>query len=82
MEKLKPCPFCGGDAKFETISKNSTSYSVGYSFIIQCQECKMKFPKGYNISFSLSNNGEVKFMDDERFKAIRDWNKRDKEDNK
>ena len=31
-EKLKPCPFCGGEAELE-------DNLVGFKFTVQCKEC-------------------------------------------
>ena len=38
-EKLKPCPFCGGQAEFWE-SKASNGYLYGY--VIRCSMCKSR----------------------------------------
>ena len=35
--KLKPCPFCGSEAQFKTISNKSGNQSVGFEFEISCK---------------------------------------------
>lgn len=35
MDKLKPCPFCGGEAQ---LIKNEYGDNTGYAFVI-CQDC-------------------------------------------
>lgn len=37
MEKLKPCPFCGGEARWI-----QTGFGVAQA--IKCEQCKMLFP--------------------------------------
>ena len=41
MEKLKPCPFCGGEAIYETFKEE---FKFGTKEpIIFCDSCKMEF---------------------------------------
>lgn len=37
MAKLKPCPFCGGEAHFDK------AYSYFRDIVIYCEECDMVF---------------------------------------
>ena len=48
-EKLKPCPFCGGNAMFLTITNKSSQSSVGVMFKIKC----MKKKRDDSVSLSL-----------------------------
>ena len=41
MNKLKPCPFCGGTAK--KVYKSS-----GQTIHIECEQCRAQFPKSTN----------------------------------
>ena len=75
-EKLKPCPFCGGEAKFITVSNNCTDNGVGFEFAIECVHCRISFPKRYRVEFVLDEEGEIKTNVDHREKALCDWNRR------
>lgn len=74
--KLKPCPFCGGEAQFKTISNKSGNQSVGFEFEISCVKCGIMLPKRYSIEFQLSNSGEIKPITDHRMTATEAWNRR------
>ena len=67
MEKLKPCPFCGGNA--------STSHGVectsGQYFFVACDRCHCRTKKFFNWVYGESYEQ----------KAIGAWNSRVKEDN-
>lgn len=39
MVELKPCPFCGGQAKFFTKVNDAKNTSIGWFFGIFCTEC-------------------------------------------
>lgn len=80
MEKLKCCPFCGGKAVFHTISNNSTHYSCGFLFEIECKDCGIKLPSKYTVEFSLTEDGKVNILNDLRTQAIRTWNMRENEE--
>jgi hypothetical protein len=60
--KLKPCPFCGGDAKFKTNANKSSHYCVGFSFEIKCIKCDLRYPQSFDIEIFLTENGEIKIM--------------------
>ena len=72
--KLKPCPFCGGKAKFRTILNYSSHSNVGFDFVIECVKCKTSYSKTYTIRFELGNNGEIKPILDGREIALQAWN--------
>lgn len=74
--KLKPCPFCGGYARFKTFSLNSNSSSVGFKFEISCEKCRVSLPKIYETNLSLTDSGRINAINDERENAARDWNRR------
>lgn len=52
MDKLKPCPFCGGKAELEH-SGDRPAFSY-----IRCTNCCLKSP-GIMISFSKSSDEEA-----------------------
>ena len=74
--ELKPCPFCGGHAIFKTISLSHNSFSVGFKFKIECEECAVSLPKIYEINLSLTDDGSINDLNDERGEAANDWNRR------
>lgn len=77
MNELKPCPFCGGEAKFFVNTCREHGISRGYNFGIYCTGCNATTPKtNYGIEFRLSDFGELEFTNDERQQAIEAWNRR------
>lgn len=76
MPELKPCPFCGGEAYYTTLSNDSNNSNVGFTFEIACKECKTTYPKRYTIKIVLSNTGELESYIDGREQAAEDWNRR------
>lgn len=77
MAELKPCPFCGGEAKF--FSKCYTSRGVvrGWNFGICCTKCDIALPStDYILEINLEGNGEIIVKIDEREKATAAWNRR------
>ena len=48
-EELKPCPFCGGNAMFLTITNKSSHSAVGVMFKIKCMKCGTELPKAMNV---------------------------------
>ncbi len=79
--KLKPCPFCGGEAKFLVKTYKERGITRGYSFGIYCTECDVTTPKtDYGIEFQLNADGEIEVIMDERSLAIEAWNRRANDD--
>ena len=74
--KLRPCPFCGGEAAY-TSTRHFCNYScIGIHFEVGCKDCKMTLPEIYDIKFSLSENGELCTLKDDRAIAAENWNRR------
>ena len=48
-ESLKPCPFCGGNAMFLTITNKSSHSAVGVMFKIKCMNAEQNFQKAMNV---------------------------------
>lgn len=87
--KLKPCPFCGGKAVFQTRSTfHNNLYGPGYVFRIKCSKCGISPEKNeYMTSMYFDEDGKVGFRVDHREEAAKEWNERYveseyKEDNK
>lgn len=51
MEKLKKCPFCGGEAKIKMERKNN----VGWTIWCECEKCYAK-AEGYCPSMQNADN--------------------------
>ena len=64
-EKLKPCPFCGGNAMFLTITNKSSQSSVGVMFKIKCMKCRIEFPKSYECEMYMDQDGGIRTGKDE-----------------
>lgn len=75
--KLKPCPFCGGEAVY-IINKNyEWGTTHGWQFGIKCTNCKTELPmRDFVVTVDLESNGEIAFTKDERGKAADMWNRR------
>lgn len=77
MNNLKPCPFCGGEAKFFSKASFEHAFRRGWLFGIRCAKCGIKSPKtDYMVEVEFSDNGEVKTVKDERPTVIEKWNLR------
>ena len=63
MTKLKPCPFCGGEAKITEESDCSSSIF----FVARCQKCLVDVRIGAEMTKSIAFNRE---------KVTEAWNKR------
>lgn len=68
MEKLKPCPFCGGDIHVNSIIDNELYIDVE----CECDNCNMTF--SHSQSFVVSKNGRFSLHDS--FCEV--WNRRQK----
>ena len=69
MNNLKPCPFCGGQAKSITTIANPPYHYGGHR--ITCTECKAQSAFFYNIEYTSEREGNESFK-----KAVCAWNRR------
>ena len=77
MTELKPCPFCGGEAKFFVKYFSERGISRGWQFGIYCFKCNLTAPKtDYQVEVQLNELGDIVTIVDERDKAIEAWNRR------
>ena len=74
--KLKSCPFCGHKAVFNIRSIMTADFVRGFSFNIECSNCKISKGNIYTFEFSFENNGRLYANKDERQDAVDEWNKR------
>lgn len=64
MIKLKPCPFCGGEAIFVVNSNISSKHCVGFNYYIKCSSCGCTpIKKDAEMDIFLDRDGEVKITD-------------------
>lgn len=78
MNDLKPCPFCGGTAKFLIKCFSERGITRGWQFGIYCSKCEITTPKtNYQVEVQLNEFGDIVTTNDERDKAIETWNRRD-----
>lgn len=75
--KLKPCPFCGGEAVY-IIDKNYIRCTEHvWKFGIKCTNCMVELPvRDFIVTVDMNSNGEIVFTEDERGKAADMWNRR------
>ena len=64
-EKLKPCPFCGGEARVDRY--NDEYCRDYYLFFTRCQDCKVRTPEIHSHIDDSSGAYE---------RAIKVWNRR------
>lgn len=67
MSELKPCPFCGGEARIQYGYPNQQKQGRRMVFV-KCRECKAKTETVYQLPF-------VAWNDCKRW-AIAAWNRR------
>ena len=75
--KLDNCPFCGKKAGFERSEVGVNSGCALIYFRIKCKSCGATAPGAYGyVSVSLSVEGEVNVIHDDREEAAKAWNRR------
>ena len=74
--KLKPCPFCGGEAVFAVESYKSSHRDIGFNFTILCSGCHTRLPAEYSLTAKLDAQGCILITSDGRKSAADAWNRR------
>lgn len=75
--RLKPCPFCGGQAEFLIKRVYSQAAKHDWEFTVHCTGCGVRLPKDdFRVQVSLNGGGEIVLEPDERQKAADMWNRR------
>lgn len=79
MEQLKPCPFCGGEAKVFIKSSVSAGPRRWWNFGISCALCGIVSPRtDYHLEVNFGSDGELEILHDDRSLAATMWNERSK----
>ena len=78
MSDLKPCPFCGGEARFEQSQCGATDKSsVSIRFSVRCKKCHSTASSAYGeICMNLSSTGELNIWHNDLEKVAEAWNRR------
>lgn len=79
MLELKPCPFCGGRAKFINKGNFSSNFSSGFYYSIKCVECDIELSQTEEMNFHLGDNGEPVMTEASKYnreRLIAIWNRR------
>lgn len=75
--ELKPCPFCGGRAKFLVKTYRSNGTHRGWDFGVYCSQCDITLSRtDYKLDVDFNNNGELEVLQDDRPNAVEAWNRR------
>lgn len=76
--KLKPCPFCGGEANVEqTQTRDYVNSSIALQFQIRCKKCHSTASTAYGfIAINLNSSGEINVLHNDIPKAVEAWNRR------
>lgn len=73
MEKLKPCPFCGGEAEICSAFENKF---FGKYWYVRCKTCYSRGSSMYESTKELEPNEEFKAIIGAWERAIEAWNRR------
>ena len=71
MEKLKPCPFCGGKPYLETHHRAFIKAKTTRVAFVRCRECEARTQR-----FELTDFGRTSYSEEASKKAIEAWNRR------
>lgn len=69
------CPRCGSYGRYKVESHVSSGISKGFKFRIGCVKCSCS-TRLYDIKFDLDSFGKIVVVEDDRDKALLDWNTR------
>ena len=74
---LKPCPFCGGKAEFNSYEMTTDCGEAIIKFILCCSKCGSRTNNDCgSVHISLLKDGSMWFYNNDVDKAIESWNRR------
>lgn len=73
--KLKPCPFCGGEAYFKIATTGHICETRSIHFRIECRKCGISRGRG-EVFYRADDNLNMIVTYDDRQKAVDEWNER------
>lgn len=82
MYNLKPCPFCGGEAKMQMTSyiriTTGGEELLGRTVDIKCGGCGARSGdmNRYRVLAQIDDYGNVIYKEDGREEAAKEWNRR------
>lgn len=76
MIKLDKCPFCGGEAIFNTTSEFRKCSEHGFYYKIKCTRCGITYPLEGKVLLTLEESGTVRYIEDNRLELASKWNTR------
>ncbi len=81
MSELKPCPFCGGEAKLKqlTIGHNNEGHILNH-YTVLCEKCRIQTPMGISDIYQ-DGEGVIRIINNGAEEVINIWNLRESEDN-
>ena len=75
--KLKPCPFCGGQAEFQITSTGARYATNTLGFRIRCNQCTAHQPRNEGVvEIGISRDGQIEVKKDDRSRVVKMWNER------
>lgn len=78
MEKIKPCPFCGGEAELR--KKDNGFYTrdnmLTADFMVGCAKCDMHTPR-FTTKVCIKDDGKINIISNGAELAIAAWNRRE-----